>query len=114
MNSFPREPVAEFVLAKDALAATLDQFQALIDEAPHPDTGKRGAGLPIYGVGCGFIQHRSGERLDRRDADRRLAEHRAAATGGQVSANLARFAERCAAELSHAIALSFGAKEIDQ
>lgn len=113
-NSFDRFPVAKFTLAGDALEAVLDQFQAIIDDTADPATGKRGAGLPLYAIGCGFIVHRSGRRLDETTANALLAEHRASAKAVIANSNIPRFAARCADELALAIAKSFPPQEAQQ
>lgn len=96
----------DFILPGEVLAAKLDQLQAVIDEAPAPD-GRRGAGLPLYGVGAGFVQRRDGRRLDRDEADRCLTQHLASTEDPHTGALLQRHARRCADELAEVIRLSF-------
>ncbi|MES2724884.1 MAG: hypothetical protein V4656_17165 [Pseudomonadota bacterium] len=94
-------PVPGFTLAADALSATLDQLQAMIDTA---DDAPR---LPLYGVGAGFVVHRNGTRLSWPRACAFLAQHRATLTDSFASETQVRHARQCAEQLANAMRLSF-------
>ena len=97
------EPHPDFVLAGDALRAALDLLDAAIDAG----TGKRPCGVPLYGIGSGFVQPRHGGRLSLAGARALHAAHLAAVADPGSTPNLARYSQRCAAELAAALAASF-------
>jgi hypothetical protein len=107
-------PDPDFVLASEALNAALDQLQIAVDNAaPAPD-GQAPCSIPLYGVGAGFVLHRSGRVMDLAAAERLREEHLAAAANPKTGGALARYARRCADELQTAIALSRLSVEIAQ
>ena len=104
-------PVPGFTLAAASMEALLDQFQAIIDDTHRDPTGKRGVGVPLYGVGPGFVACRDGRRLDLKAAVDLFSEHVKTAQDPASPPNIARFAERCAAELRETMILSLASTE---